>query len=47
MSLEDIESTIRKVKMCMYPDTGLICLENTYHGRVISLDYCKKVKELG
>lgn len=46
MSLEDIEKTVRKVNNVMYPETGLICIENTYHGKAVSLEYCKNVRTI-
>lgn len=39
MDLKEIEGTIRKVKIDMYPETALICLENTFHGKAVNLDY--------
>lgn len=47
MDFDEIERTIRKVKLNMYPETSLICLENTFHGTAVSLDYIKKVSEIG
>lgn len=47
MKLEDIIKTIRKVKNDRYPETGLICLENTFYGKTLSLEYCQNVKKIG
>jgi threonine aldolase len=49
MNLEQVEKTIRKDPFnytCVYPETKLICLENTWFGNAVSLDYMKKIKEV-
>ncbi len=46
MNLEEIEKAIRKDVQDWLPKTGLICIENAYHGKAVSLEYCKKVREI-
>lgn len=48
MDLEEIEAAIRSADI-HYPETALICLENTHNrmgGRVLTLDYMKAVHDL-
>ena len=39
MDLAEIEKAIRKDVQDWLPVTGLICLENAFHGKAVSLEY--------
>jgi len=46
MDLTVLENAIRKEVQDWYPSTGLICLENATHGKAVSLEYMRKVREI-
>ncbi|XP_072044511.1 uncharacterized protein [Amphiura filiformis] len=46
LCLKDLEAKIRWRSDPHWPITRLICLENTFSGRVLPLDYLKQVREL-
>ncbi|KRX08973.1 Pyridoxal phosphate-dependent transferase [Pseudocohnilembus persalinus] len=45
MDLNKIQKAIRTPHP-VYPETAIVCLENTFHGQALSLDYIQKVREL-
>ncbi len=49
MDLDEVKNSIRTTGDLHFPRTSLICIENTHNrhgGRVISLDYIKKLEQL-